>query len=136
MEIKLTRLEEPFLFNVENSNGAVLLSDANQDLGGSGKGFRPMELVLAGAGGCAAIDLLLILKKQRQNASDVQVLVTGKRDDTPAKAFNAIGFHFSIQGEVNENKLGRAISLALKKYCSVVQSLDKNITIESTYKIN
>jgi|TARA_B110000305_G_C19414516_1_gene627214 putative redox protein len=136
MEIKLTRLEEPFLFNVENSNGAVLLSDANQDLGGSGKGFRPMELVLAGAGGCAAIDLLLILKKQRQDVSDVQVLVTGKRDDSPAKAFNAISFHFSIQGEVVKNKLGRAISLALEKYCSVVQSLDKNIIIESTYKIN
>ncbi|MBT6438796.1 MAG: OsmC family protein [Flavobacteriales bacterium] len=136
MEIKLTRLEEPFLFNVENSNGAVLLSDANQDLGGSGKGFRPMELVLAGAGGCAAIDLLLILKKQRQNVLDVQVLVTGKRDDSPAKAFNVISFHFSIQGDVEENKLARAISLALEKYCSVVQSLDKSIIIASTYTIN
>ena len=41
-----------------------------------------------------------------------------------------------LEGEVVKNKLGRAISLALEKYCSVVQSLDKNIIIESTYKIN
>ncbi|MBT6745174.1 MAG: hypothetical protein HOB26_01295, partial [Flavobacteriales bacterium] len=67
---------------------------------------------------------------------DVQVLVTGKRDDSPAKAFNVISFHFSIQGDVEENKLARAISLALEKYCSVVQSLDKSIIIASTYTIN
>ena len=62
MQVQLTRLEEPFLFNIRNNSGAELISDGNPDIGGSGTGFRPMELLLAGAGGCASIDLLLILK--------------------------------------------------------------------------
>ena len=136
MQVQLTRLEEPFQFNISNNSGSELISDGNPDIGGSGNGFRPMELLLAGAGGCASIDLLLILKKQRQRVADVQVTVRGERDETPAKAFKAIKFHFVIQGEIDESKLDRAISLALDKYCSVVKSLKENIKIDYTYAVN
>ncbi|MBL4651451.1 MAG: OsmC family protein [Flavobacteriales bacterium] len=136
MQVQLTRQEGPFLFSISNNTGAVLHSDGNPNIGGSGQGFRPMELLLAGAGGCVSIDLVLILKKQRQIVDDIQVTVSGERDETPAKAFQSIKFHFALKGEIDEPKLNRAIGLALEKYCSVVQSLNKSIKINYTYNIS
>ena len=88
-----------------------------------------------GLGGCASIDLGLILKKQRQVLDDYQVEVSAKRDETPSKAFKSINVHFVLTGSLDADKVEKAIDLTLTKYCSVALSLNKEIEITATYTI-
>lgn len=94
-----------------------------------------MQLVLMGLGGCASIDLGLLLKKQRQKLIDYQIEVLATRDETPAKAFKSINIHFNLTGSLDAEKVEKAIELTLTKYCSVALSLSKDIEITATYTL-
>ena len=135
MEIKLKRVNQAFHYEALTEDKIKVNIDANPTIGGEGKGARPMELVLMGLGGCASIDLGLILKKQRQELIDYQVEVTAERDETPAKAFKSINVHFVLIGNLDAEKVEKAIELTLSKYCSVALSLDKEIKIDYTFEI-
>lgn len=135
MEVKLKRINKAFHFEASNSDNLKINIDANAAIGGEGKGVRPMELVLMGLAGCASIDLGLILKKQRQELVDYNISVSSTRNEDDAKAFKAINLHFVLHGNLDANKVEKAIELTLTKYCSVSLSLDKNIKITYTYTI-
>lgn len=135
MKITLKRVNQAFHYQAENEEHLKVNIDANPAIGGEGKGTRPMELVLMGLGGCASIDLGLILKKQRQELLDYQVEVSATRDETPAKAFKSINIHFNLTGNLDAEKVEKAIELTLTKYCSVALSLSKDIEITATYTI-
>lgn len=95
-----------------------------ESAGGAGTGFRPMQSLLAGLAGCATIDILLILKKQKQNVTSVQVTVNGERapEQEPSLWENAhVVFH--IEGEVDPSKAEKAVELSMNKYCSVAATL-------------
>ena len=94
MKVNLKRVNQAFHYEAKNEDNIIVNIDANTAIGGEGKGARPMELVLMGLGGCASIDLGLILKKQRQVLDDYQVEVSATRDETPSKAFKSINVHF------------------------------------------
>lgn len=136
MKINLKRVNQAFHFEAETKDKITVNIDANPIIGGEGKGARPMELVLMGLGGCASIDLGLILKKQRQKLIDYQVEVAAIRDETPAKAFESINIHFNLTGDLDAEKVEKAIELTLTKYCSVALSLNNEIEITATYTIN
>lgn len=135
MKINLKRVNQAFHYQAETEEKIKVNIDANPAIGGEGKGARPMELVLMGLGGCASIDLGLILKKQRQVLEDYQVEVSAKRDETPSKAFKSINVHFVLTGSLDADKVEKAIDLTLTKYCSVALSLNKEIEITATYTI-
>ena len=135
MEVKLKRINHGFHFEAINEDKIKINIDANPEIGGEGKGVRPMQLVLMGLGGCASIDLGLILKKQRQKLVDYQVEVSATRDETPAKAFKSINVHFNLIGNLDAEKVEKAIELTLTKYCSVALSLSKDIEITATYTL-
>ena len=135
MKINLKRINQAFHYQAENDEHLKVNIDANPAIGGEGKGVRPMELVLMGLGGCTSIDLGLILKKQRQQLVDYQVEVSATRDETPAKAFKSINIHFNLTGNLEAEKVEKAIELTLTKYCSVALSLSKDIEITATYTI-
>jgi putative redox protein len=135
MKVNLKRVNQAFHYEAKNEDNIVVNIDANPAIGGEGKGSRPMELVLMGLGGCASIDLGLILKKQRQVLDDYQVEVSAKRDETPSKAFKSINVHFVLTGSLDADKVEKAIDLTLTKYCSVALSLNKEIEITATYTI-
>jgi len=135
MEVKLKRINKAFHFEASNADNLKVNIDSNPAIGGEGKGVRPMELVLMGLAGCASIDLGLILKKQRQELIDYEVEVTSTRNEDDAKAFKTINLHFTLHGDLDANKVEKAIELTLTKYCSVSLSLDKNIKITYTYSI-
>lgn len=100
------------------------------------EGTGPMELVLEGLAGCASIDVLMILEKQRAEVRSYRVDVHGDRSEgVAARPFNHITMHFSIGTDLAEEKVKRAISLSLEKYCSVAAMLDKTATIEYTLTI-
>ena len=134
MNILLTRVNQAVHFEAQNEAGNRINIDGASQIGGENKGFRPMELLATAAASCASIDVVLILKKQRQKLEDLKVHITGTRRDEIPKIFTHLNFHFEVSGEVDEIKLEKAINLALKKYCSVVQSLNQNIKIQSSYK--
>ena len=80
MKITLKRLDEAFHLQATNENGRSVDLDAAEAVGGSNKGMRPMQLLLAAAGHCSSIDLTMILKKQKQDLKDLEIEVTGERE--------------------------------------------------------
>ena len=130
MQINLRRTAEPFQFEAENEDGFTFTLDAGTAAGGGGKGFRPMQTVLAGIGSCSVFDLVAILKKQKQPVEDITVKVDAERDrDATPSPFTAINITYQIKGAVDRKKAERAAELAVTKYCSVGASLDPAIKI-------
>ena len=94
--------------------------------------MRPMQLLLAGIGGCSAIDVISILRKQRQPLEDIKVTVNGEREPNQVPSlFTKIHMHYELFGDLDEPKVARAISLSNEQYCSVGKMLEK--TAEVTY---
>lgn len=134
MIIKIKRTDDDFQMMAENEQGHTMIMDAAEDLGGHNTGFRPMQLLLTALGGCTSIDVLLILKKQRQQVDSFEVEVEGDREKIENYSlFRNIVLHFKITGKVKPEKADLAVSLSLDKYCSVAKTLVPTANI--TYKI-
>ena len=92
-----------------------------------------------GLGGCTAIDVILILKKQRQIVDDFQIRLTGNREKiegTEKTPFRAINIQFELKGEVDPQKAQKAITLSMEKYCSATAQLESSANITHTLVIN
>ena len=114
-----------------NEEGNTLQMDSAPDIGGEGKGMRPRQMLLAALGGCSAIDVLLILRKQKQDILDFNVEVDGESEKVQDYSlFRDITLHFKIKGSIDYDKVERAVKLSIEKYCSVSK------TLEPTAKIN
>jgi len=136
MEITIKREKAPFKLMAENDLGIKIPMDAAPDIGGGNEGFRPMQLLLAGLGGCAAIDLIMILKKQRQNLKDIEIKVTGDREPNAIPSpFTKMNLHFILQGEIDEKKAAQAVGWAVTKYCSVGAMLEKSGPVTYSFEI-
>jgi putative redox protein len=99
-------------------------------------GLSPMELLLLGTGGCACIDVVMILKKARQKVIDVWVDVGGIRREELPRYFTDIEMHFVVKGiDIKENRVERAIDLAMEKYCSASAQLAALANIKTSYEI-
>lgn len=136
MKISLQRLNDAVHMEAVNESGATLQIDGTEEIGGINAGFRPMQMLLAAAGGCSAIDVVGILKKQRQNPDDLKIEISGDRVSVDTYSeFKSIHIHFILAGDLDENKVARAIDLSLSKYCSVSKMLEKTATITSSFEI-
>lgn len=129
MSLKLIRVEEPFVFELRNKEGIICGIDASPSIGGKGKGLRPMELLAGSLAGCASIDVLLILKKQRIEPSHFSIKIETKRAESIPAVFEEIKLIFEVNSDVPKEKLERAIVLTLEKYCSVSASLSKEVKV-------
>lgn len=119
-----------------NEEGGLLRMDGSRSIGGLEGGMSPMQLLLAGAGGCSAIDVIGILKKQKQDLQDLQVVVDGDRQKTGTYSeFTTIHLHFILTGDLDERKVERAIDLSINKYCSVSKTLEKTSEITQSFEI-
>jgi O-succinylhomoserine sulfhydrylase len=136
MNIELNLKNDKFHFEVTNQQGNTMQMDASPAIGGENKGFRPMETLLAGLGGCSAIDVLSILKKQRQEVEDVNIRISATRREKEMPAiFETINVHFIVSGRVDEEKLKKAIKLTTEKFCSVYHIMKETAKIFYTYEI-
>lgn len=134
MKVILNRTNLDFALEAKNEEGNTVFIDASPEIGGSGKGMRPMQLVLAAFGGCSAIDVMHILKKQKQKIDSFNIEVSGTREKVKDYSlFRTIEIHFIISGEVSRAKVERAIKLSLEKFCSVAKTLEP--TAKITYQI-
>lgn len=123
-------------FEGSATSGHKLDMDSDAGVGGQNKGFRPMELLLVGFGGCSGMDVISILRKKRQNVTAFEINIKGeKRDDYP-KTYKEVHIEYIIKGKnIEKAAVERAIELSLTKYCSVGATLAKAGTITHSYKI-
>lgn len=139
MEVILNRLDQDFHFEATGSSPVSVHIDAAEGIGGHNAGARPMELLLMGLGGCTAIDVILILKKQRQIIEDFQIRVQGDREKiegTEKTPFRHIKIQFELKGEIDGNKALRAIQLSMDKYCSATAQLEPSSKITHSLLLN
>ncbi len=110
--------------------------DANNAIGGLDGGISPLQVLLAGVGACSAVDVLNILKKQKQQVADLRIEVNGDKQkvDTYSE-FKTIHLKFILTGSIDEKKAERAIELSVNKYCSVSKALEKGSEISYSYEI-
>lgn len=126
IRIEINRLNDAFHFSASNENGNTVQLDASQDIGGTNQGMRPMQMLLVAMGGCSAIDVVNILKKQRQDLKDIKITVTGEREkDAIPSLYQTVHAHFKLFGDLDPDKVEKAINLSIDKYCSVSHTLAK-----------
>jgi putative redox protein len=127
MKVTLKRLDDAFHFEAKNEDGKTVHLDASEKIGGKNHGVRPMQMLLMAAAGCAAIDIINILKKQRQEIFDFDIEVEGERESPSVKGeaavFTDINIHFKLKGKIDFEKAGRAAKLSMEKYCSASKTL-------------
>ena len=130
------KLVEGMTFVAESGSGHAVVMDASPDVGGRDLGARPMELVLMGAGGCSAIDVVHILRKSRQDMVDCVVELEAERAPEDPKVFTRIHMHYVVTGRgLNPAQVERAIKLSKEKYCSATIMLAKTAEVTSDYEI-
>lgn len=136
MKIEIERKGADYHFESMNESGNRISMDASPDAGGANLGMRPMQMMLTALGGCASIDVISILKKQRKNPGDYKVTVTAERDLNQVPAlFESIHLHFVVAGGPDEKQLDRAIQLSVDKYCSVAKIIEKTAKITYSYEV-
>lgn len=140
MQVELVRVDDAFHFEASGMSGVPVQIDAAENIGGHNAGVRPMELLLMGLGGCSAIDVLLIMKKQRQVVEDLKISVSGEREKiegTQMTPFRKINVHFKFIGaDISEDKAKKAIEMSMEKYCSATAQFSASAEITHTFEIN
>jgi putative redox protein len=122
--IEISRLSGDFGFEAKDENGHTVLMDSSPESGGQNFGIRPMQILLMGLGGCSGIDVISILKKQRQEVVDYKMIVKGEREaGKEPSLWKEIELEFHIYGDVDKDKAERAVELSVNKYCSVAATL-------------
>ena len=136
MRIELKRLDDAFHFEAISETGNIAHMDAGEDIGGHNKGVRPMQMLLMGLGGCSAIDIVMILKKQRQTIDSFEISIDGTRQKGKEPSlWENVQIHFKLKGTIEKEKAERAVQLSMDKYCSVSKTLEMaGSTI--TYKVS
>ena len=128
-------------FVAETGSGHVVNMDGapdatHPDNGGHNLAPRPLELLLAGTGGCTAYDVVLILKRGRHAVQDCSVKLSAERASTEPKVFTAIHMHFTVVGKaVPSAAVERAIAMSHDKYCSASIMLAKTATITTSFSV-
>lgn len=132
MECKVQWLDGGMSFVAETGSGHLVAMDGAPEAGGRNLAPRPMELLLAGTGGCTAFDVVMILKKGRHAVSGCEVSLSADRADSDPKVFTRIHFHYTVRGkDLKPEAVRRAIELSKDKYCSA--SIILGQTAEITY---
>ena len=136
MKIILNRINYDYLFECTNSVGNSILLD-NLSASENSKGVSPMESLLMAVAGCSGIDMVSILKKQRQEITDFKAEVEGERVEVDeAKPFKTIMVKFFVEGNIDSKKAERAAALSFEKYCSVSKTLEPNVTVNYEVYVN
>jgi putative redox protein len=138
IHVELNRVHGDYGFAVTDMHGHTVHIDNSPDHGGDNFGVRPMQLLLMGLAGCSGMDVVSILKKQKQVVKDYKTIVGGQREaGVEPSVWKFIEIEFIITGEVDEAKAKRAIELSVNKYCSVAATLMRaGATIQWTVTIN
>lgn len=116
--------EGDYGMDIVDADGHVLRMDIPVAQGGNASGFRPMQTLLAALCGCSSVDVVSILKKQKQSLTNLTMEVDGSREEGKEPSlWKTIEVSFKLSGEVDPAKAIRAVDLSMEKYCSVAETL-------------
>lgn len=136
MKIKLERQNDGFHMRSTNEDGQSVDADGSPAIGGEGRGMRPMEMFLSSLASCSTIDVILLLKKQRQELEHIEVEVEGKRREGEVPAvFTDIHLHYKLTGDINPKKAERACRISVEELCSVSKMIEKTVNITWEFSI-
>ncbi|HLX92930.1 MAG TPA: OsmC family protein [Puia sp.] len=125
-KIEVDRRGGEFGFEAKDSGGHTVRIDTSPETGGTNYGVRPMQMLLMAIGGCSGIDIVSILKKQRQTVDHFHLEVTGEREQgKDATLWTRIHIIFHLTGLIDFDKARKACELSMGKYCSVAATLRK-----------
>jgi putative redox protein len=123
-------------FSAETGTGHIVNMDGSPEYGGRNLAPRPMELLLVGAGGCTAFDVVLILQRSKQTVTSCLVEMQSERAEIDPKVFTKINLHFKVGGEnLDPSKVEKAIKLSHDKYCSATAMLGKTAAVSYSFEI-
>lgn len=135
MKAKIKWVED-VMFMGQSGSGHAVVMDGPPELGGKNMGIRPMEMMLMGLGGCTAFDVMLILKRSRQEVTDCVAELSAQRAETDPKVFTKIHIHFIVTGKsLKEKMIQRAVELSATKYCSASIMLAQTVEITHDYEM-
>lgn len=135
MKVSLKRVG-PAAFEASAGSGGGAIIDGSPEIGGEGRGMRPMEALLTSLASCAAMDVVHILNRQKEPLEDLQIEVEGERGEGTPTPFTRIHLTFTAIGAgLTDKKVRRAVALSVEKYCSVGASLDPAIEVTHTTKV-
>ena len=121
---------EGALFVAEAGSGHTFTMDGSADVGGRNLGARPMEVMLMGMGGCTAIDVVSLLKKQRQDILGVEVSLVGERATEHPMVYSEVKVVYTVRGrKLSRPLVERAVSLSDEKYCSATAMFKKTAKV-------
>ena len=124
MRIEMKRLDNDFLMEAKAENGKTVHYDGSVKIGGHDAGVSHMQSMLMAMWACSAIDIVMILKKQKQELTDFHISIDGERE--PGKEpslWKTVHAHFKLNGKVEKEKAQRAVELSIDKYCYVAATL-------------
>ncbi len=118
-------------FQANSESGHSWNMDASVEVGGNDRGPRPTELLLSAVGGCTGIDIVSILKKMQQPLTGLRITVSGERAEEHPRRFTHIKLHYVVSGNgLSEERVARAVELSVEKYCSVLSSLNAEVSYD------
>ena len=127
---------EGVAFVGESESGHAVVMDGAPDAGGHNLGFRPMEMLLLGLGGCASFDVVLILQRGRHAVTDCVVELEAERAPDPPRVFTRIHARFIVTGKgIPESAVRRAVQLSAEKYCSATLMLGKTAAMSHDFEV-
>ena len=129
IRIELDRKEGDFGFEARDANGHTVKLDSSPESGGINYGVRPMQILLMGLGGCSGIDIVSILKKQRQQVDGFRMSIDGEREQgVEPSLWKEVKILFELEGNIDLDKAKKACQLSMDKYCSVAETLRRSGT--------
>jgi putative redox protein len=129
-------LKEKVLWEGTAGSGHRVVMDGPAEAGGGNAGFRPMELMLLGLGFCMGYDMVMILRRMRQEVTGYRLQLSGKRTEEPPSVYTEVTLEHSIAGKgITRDSVDRALELAEHKYCSASAMFAKTATLINTYRI-
>ena len=135
MKSKIKLVENmQFIGTADSGHGVIM--DAPPSVGGSNTGSKPSELLLTAFGGCSGMDVISILRKKKQDVTDLEINVIGETAEGHPSMFTEMHIEYVVTGrDIAEDAVKRAIELSLDKYCMVGNTLGKAAKITHSYKI-
>ncbi len=122
--VEVFRVNNDFGFEGKDAGGHTVKMDSSPESGGHNFGIRPMQMLLMGLGGCSGIDIISILKKQRQTVEEFRIFIDGEREaGKDPTLWKYIKIIFELKGNIAPEKAKRACDLSIEKYCSVAATL-------------
>ena|SRR5688572_12666635 len=124
IKIDIERVNGDYGFEARDSNGHIVRMDTSPETGGENFGNRPMQLLLIALGGCSGIDIISILRKQRQDVQGFSAHIEGNRQaGVEPSLWQHVNLVYNLKGNIDLEKAKRACELSMRKYCSVAETL-------------